>query len=85
MNFNLNRTFIRKHLVSFATLLFVGIYVIIIKLKPGFLYNHDGSLRTFGVGYKNKTVIPVWLLAIALAILSYLGILYYLVYPRIQY
>jgi hypothetical protein len=85
MNFNLNRTFIRKHLVSFATILFVGIYVIIIKLKPGFLYNHDGSLRTFGVGYKNKTVIPVWLLAIALAILSYLGILYYLVYPRIQY
>lgn len=82
---NLNRTFIRKHLVSFATLLFVGIYVIIIKLKPGFLYNHDGSLRTFGVGYKNKTVIPVWLMAIALAILSYLGILYYLVYPRIQY
>lgn len=85
MIFNLNRTFIRKHLVSFATILFVGIYVIIIKLKPGFLYNHDGSLRTFGVGYKNKTVIPVWLLAIALAILSYLGILYYLVYPRIQY
>lgn len=85
MSFNLNRTFIRKHLVSFATLLFVGLYIIIIKLKPGFLYNHDGSLRTFGVGYKNKTVIPVWLLAIALAILSYLGILYYLVYPRIQY
>ena len=85
MSFNLNRTFIRKHLVSFATLLFVGLYIIIIRLKPGFLYNHDGSLRTFGVGYKNKTVIPVWLLAIALAILSYLGILYYLVYPRIQY
>lgn len=81
----LNRTFIRKHLVSFATLLFVGIYILIIKLKPGFLYNHDGTLRTFGVGYKNKTVIPVWLLAIGLAILCYLGILYYLVYPRIQY
>ena len=81
----LNRTFIRKHLVSFATLLFVGLYVMIIKLKPGFLYNHDGTLRSFGVGYKNRTVIPVWLLAITLAILSYLGILYYLVYPRIQY
>jgi hypothetical protein len=81
----LNRTFIRKHLVSFATLLFVGLYVMIIKLKPGFLYNHDGTLRNFGVGYKNRTVIPVWLLAITLAILSYLGILYYLVYPRIQY
>tara|TARA_A100001015_G_scaffold318228_1_gene437475 strand:- start:6488 stop:6739 length:252 start_codon:yes stop_codon:yes gene_type:complete len=81
----LNRTFIRKHLVSFATILFVGLYVMIIKLKPGFLYNHDGTLRNFGVGYKNRTVIPVWLLAITLAILSYLGILYYLVYPRIHY
>jgi hypothetical protein len=80
-----NRNFVRKHLVSFATLLFVGLYVLILKLKPGFLYNHDGTLRTFGVGYKNKTVIPVWLLAIALAILSYLGMLYYLVYPKIQY
>jgi hypothetical protein len=80
-----NRNFVRKHLVSFATLLFVGLYVLILKLKPGFLYNHDGTLRTFGVGYKNKTVIPVWLLAIALAILSYLGILYYLIYPKIQY
>ena len=56
----LNRTFIRKHLVSFATLLFVGLYVMIIKLKPGFLYNHDGTLRSFGVGYKNRTVIPVY-------------------------
>ena len=80
-----NRNFVRRHLVSFATLIFVAVYVLIIKLKPGFLYNHDGTLRTFGVGYKNKTVIPVWLLAITLAIFSYLGILYYLVYPKIQY
>ena len=81
----INRIFVRKHLVSFATLLFVTMYVVIIKLKPGFLYKNDGSLRTFGVGYKNKTVIPVWLAAITLAIISYLSILYYLVYPRIQY
>ena len=81
----LNRNFIRKHLVSFATILFVGLYVLMIKLKPGFLYNHDGTLRVFGVGYKNRTVIPVWLMAITLAIISYLGMLYYLVYPKIQY
>ena len=81
----ITRTTIRKHLVSFAIIIFVVSYVAIIKLKPGFLYNHDGSLRTFGVGYKNKTVVPVWLMTITLAILSYLLILYYLVYPRIQY
>jgi len=81
----LNRTFIKKHLVSFATLLFVGSYILVIKSNPGFLYNHDGSLRTFGIGYKNKTIIPAWMVAITLAILSYMGILYYLVYPRIHY
>lgn len=85
MILNINRTFIRKHLVSFATLLFVGMYILILKMRPGFLYNADGTLRTFGVGYKHKTVIPVWLMAIGLAIISYLAILYYLVYPRIQY
>jgi hypothetical protein len=84
MNFT-NRNFIRKHLVSFAIVIFVALYVLIVKLKPGFLYNNDGSLRSFGVGYKNRTVIPVWLLAITLAIASYLFVLYYLVYPRIQY
>lgn len=81
----MNRNFIRKHLVSFAIILFVTMYLVMVKVKPGFLYNNDGSLRTFGVGYKNKTVIPIWLMAIALAIASYVFILYYLVYPRIQY
>ena len=81
----ITRTTIRKHLVSFSIIIFVITYVVMIKIKPGFLYNHDGSLRTFGVGYKNKTVVPIWLMSITLAILSYLLILYYLVYPRIQY
>ncbi len=80
-----NRNFIKKHLVSFATILFVSLYILVINLKPGFMYNQDGSLRSFGIGYKNKTVIPVWLVAIALAIISYLSILYYLIHPRIQY
>ena len=80
-----SRTFIRKHLVSFSIILFVLLYALMVHFKPGFLYNNDGSLRTFGVGYKNKTVLPIWLVAITLAILSYLIILYYLIYPRIQY
>ena len=46
---------------------------------------YDAYPEYFGVGYKNKTVLPIWLVAITLAILSYLTILYYLIYPRIQY
>jgi len=48
-------------------------------------YKDDGSIRQFGVGYRNKTILPVWLLAIILGILSYLFVLYYLAYPRISF
>ena len=49
----------------------------------GFLYNNDGSLREFGVGYKNKTILPLWLFSIVLGILTYVLVLYYLTYPKI--
>jgi hypothetical protein len=52
-------------------------------IKPEFLYNKNGSIREFGVGYKNKTILPVWLFSILLGILSYLFVLYYLVYPKL--
>jgi hypothetical protein len=51
-----------------------GIFAII---KPSFLYNKNGSTRVFGVGYKNKTILPIWLLSIILGILSYLIIRIY--------
>ena len=47
-------------------------------MKPDFAYGKDGEFRQFGVGYKNKTVVPIWLVSIALAIISYTVILYYL-------
>ena len=44
-------------------------------IKPTFLYNDDGSFRQFGLGYRHKTVIPMWIMAIVLAIFSYLFVL----------
>nr|NDG08413.1 hypothetical protein [Oxalobacteraceae bacterium] len=43
--------------------------------RPGFAYDRDGSLRTFGIGTKRKTIMPMWLCAIALAMLSYLFVM----------
>ncbi len=48
--------------------------------KPAFLYNTDGSLREFGVGYRNKTILPMWLLSIVLGILIYISLMYYVTY-----
>lgn len=81
---NLNRNFVRKNIVAFAIIVFVLAYVIIITYQPRFLYKEDGTLRTFGVGYKHKTVVPMWLVVIAMAIFSYMIIHYYLIYHRIK-
>ena len=45
--------------------------------KPKFLFNRDGSLRVFGIGYRNKTIFPIWLLSMILGILCYLYVTYY--------
>ena len=79
MDFNM-KGFIRYHKLNIAIFIFLILFMVIHFLKPGFLYKDDGSFREFGVGYRNKTVIPVWLVAIFLAILSYISVSYYLAY-----
>jgi hypothetical protein len=77
--YNLNGV-IRYNKLSISILLFLALFSLIHFLKPGFIYNEDGGYRPFGVGYRHKTVIPIWLVAIFMAILSYLAVLYYLAY-----
>jgi hypothetical protein len=72
------KNIISKHKSSAAIILFVVLLFIIHTLKPSLIYNTDGSFRSFGVGYKNKTVVPIWLVSICLAILSYLAVSYYI-------
>lgn len=81
----INRIFIRRHITALAIILYLISYCLITLMKPAFLYNRDGSLREFGIGFRNKTVVPVWLLSITLAILSYFVILYYLAAPKLVY
>ena len=72
------KTFIRENITLFAIILFVIIFGTIQLMKPNCFYNKNGSLRDFGVGYRNKTILPVWLLSIILGILCYLAVLYYI-------
>ena len=80
----LNRNFVRRNIVAFAIIVFVLAYVVIITYQPSFLYKEDGSLRSFVIGYKHKTVVPMWLVVIATAIFSYMVIHYFLIYHRIS-
>ena len=79
----MNRAYIRENATLFAIILFLIMFVSIQMIKPAFLYNKDGSIREFGVGYRNKTIMPIWLLSLILGILSYLFVMYYVAYPRL--
>jgi hypothetical protein len=74
------KSFVRINKLNVAILLFVFLFSIIHIAKPSLLYTKEGGFRQFGVGYKQKTVIPIWIVAILLAILSYLGVLYYIMF-----
>jgi hypothetical protein len=66
----------RKNKISFAILLFLAMFSIIHYLKPSLLYNDEGGFRPFGVGYRHKTVIRIWMAAIILALFSYMFVEY---------
>jgi len=76
----LDKSFIRIHKASYAITLFLILFTLVHYFKPSFAYGTEGEFRPFGVGYRNKTVLPIWTVAIALAILSYLAVLGYLAY-----
>jgi hypothetical protein len=77
------KTYIRENITLIAVILFVIIFWIIQMMKPACFYNRNGSIREFGIGYKNKTILPIWLLSLVLGILCYLAVLYYVNSPKI--
>lgn len=79
------RIYIRNNLVSISIIVFLVLFMVIQYYKPGFIYNQDGSLRDFGLNNSRKTIFPIWLVTIIVAVLSYVSVLYYLAFPKIQY
>lgn len=71
------KAYINANKANAAILLFIVLFSIIHITKPTVVYNSDGGFRPFGVGYRHKTVIPIWGVAIVLAIFSYLAVLLY--------
>jgi hypothetical protein len=73
---NAIKNLIRNNLAGSAIVLYIIVFMLVQYMNPSFLYNEDGSLREFGVGYSSKTVLPIWLVAIVLGILSYVFVFY---------
>lgn len=71
---------IKNNKVSVSIVLFLILFSMIHYLKPAFIYDKNGSFRQFGIGYKEKTIVSMWIVAIVLGILSYLSVSYYLMF-----
>ncbi len=76
----MQKTFARNNKILMSIIIFMSIFVFVNVSKPSFLYNSNGTIREFGVGYRNKTILPLWLFSIVLGILSYILVMYYVTY-----
>jgi hypothetical protein len=72
----LTRKFLRLNKVNIAIVIFMILFTLIHLYRPILMYTKEGGFRQFGVGYKHKTVIPIWIVAIIIAIFSYLAVLF---------
>lgn len=71
------KTFVRIYRLNISIFLFVILFSIIHFIKPSLVYNKDGSYRHFGVGYRDKTIVSIWVVSIILAILCYMTVSLY--------
>lgn len=73
---------VRQYKTCVAIAVFITLMSLIHCIKPALIYSRDGGFRPFGLGYQHKTVVPMWIASIALAILSYLAVIYYITYGQ---
>ena len=81
----MSRFLIKQNITYLSLLVFFIVFVAIITLKPSFIYNADGTFKHFGVGYKNKSVLPMWFVVILVSILSYVSVLYAVTFTSPRY
>ena len=63
--------------IKYSIILYIFLLLIILIIKPRFIFNKDGEVKHFGTDYnENTTILPLWLLCILLAIFSYYIILF---------
>jgi uncharacterized membrane protein YozB (DUF420 family) len=79
-----NQYISRDALSIIAVFVFLILFGIVNAFRPSIIYNKDLSFRRFGIGYKNKTVVPIWLMSIILAILVYVLVTYLFEYRAVD-
>jgi len=76
------KQFVIKNINLVSIVVFLIFFALIMFIKPSIIFDTNGRPREFGIGYKNKTILPLWLMVIILAILVYFCILCYVNYNK---
>ena len=79
------RLFIVNNIMLVSLVIFLVLFAILLATKPTLMFDKNGKPREFGIGYKNKTILPLWLTVIILAIASYFFIVCYINFDRFNY
>ena len=79
------KQFFNKNITLVSIIFFILIFILLIIVKPEIVFTKNGKPRDFGLGYKNKTILPIWLIVIILSIFSYLAVLFYIQFNRIVF
>lgn len=66
----------QSNTLTFAITIFMLVFGAFIYASPSFAFDDKGRAKPFGIGMRRRTVTPVWLIAIIIAILSYTAALY---------
>ena len=74
----LSSIWVRQHKLSLSITLFLMLMILVHITKPAFIYNEKGGFRTFGLGHRNFTVFPIWLVSVILAIVAYFLVNWYI-------
>ncbi|AET73022.1 hypothetical protein PGAG_00133 [Phaeocystis globosa virus 12T] len=78
-------SFVKNNIPLVSIILLSAIFMFIILTKPSLMFDKNGKPRQFGLGYKNKTVCPLWLAVIVSGIVCYLAVLTFTNYKRLMY
>ena len=76
--------YIKQNIVSLSSLLLTIIVCYIYFVKPKIIFNNDGTYKYFGLGKKSKTMFPIWLCILILAILCYTFLRFLIIIPRLK-
>jgi len=65
------REFMRDNKILATFVIFMAMFLAMMMIRPALIFNRDGSIKEFGLGYTNRTVLPIWLFVIVFAIFAY--------------